>query len=113
MPFLAVAYLLRSGGHIRMDIVSRLLKPKSQIILNIVAYIFGAIVIAVITWFTLRLTISDFQNSFVLFGVIRPVKWPIEAIMPIGYFMLFIQLIREIGKNLKILKTKSYALKAS
>ena len=45
-------------------------------------------------FYTVKLTAADYQGNFILASILNPPKWPIEIIIPIGFLMLFIQLIR-------------------
>ena len=106
MTFLGTTWVMRKQGHVRVDILTARLKPKPQTITAIAGYTFGAILVGIMAYFTTRLTIYDYQTNLTLSGVARPLKWPIEMIIPIGYFMFFIQLLRIVYHNIKSLKTQ-------
>jgi TRAP-type mannitol/chloroaromatic compound transport system permease small subunit len=52
-------------------------------------------------YYTVKLTLADYQANFILASILNPPKWPIEIIIPIGFFMLFLQLIRNTRDFLK------------
>lgn len=95
ITFLAVTWLLKSNGHIRVDIVPSRLSPRNRAILNIITSIICTILFGFITWFSIKLTLHDFQTGFIIGSVLRPLKWPIEIIMAIGFLLLFIEMLRK------------------
>lgn len=95
MTFLATAWLLKNDGHIRVDLVLTRLHPRHRTILNSIASIICAILLGVITWYSVRLTLYDYQTGYTLASILEPPKWPIEIIIPAGYFLLFIELLRK------------------
>ncbi len=105
ITFLATAWLLKSGGHIRVDLLVERVPPRPRAIINIVASIVGVILLGALTWYGARLTVLDFQTGAYLSTVLSPVKWPIEIIVPIGYFLLLIDLLRKTNRYLTTLRT--------
>ncbi|HUT67388.1 MAG TPA: TRAP transporter small permease [Dehalococcoidales bacterium] len=94
MTFLGTTSLMRSLGHVKMDSVTGRLSPKTRAIVNFITSCMCIILLAGIVFYTSRLTVFDYQNHFALATILNPPKWPIEIIIPIGFLMLFIQVIR-------------------
>lgn len=94
MTFLGTTSLMRSLGHVKMDSVTGRLTPKTQAIVNFITSCACILLMALMTYYTVRLTVHDYQTHFILATILNPVKWPIEIIIPIGFLMLFVQLIR-------------------
>jgi TRAP-type C4-dicarboxylate transport system permease small subunit len=94
MTFLATAWLLKTGGHVRMDVVLNHLSPRRRAITTIITSFICTILFGVITWYTLKLTVHDYLTGFGYQSVLSPPKWTIEFIIPIGSFLLFIQFLR-------------------
>ena len=107
ITFLGTVWLLREEKHIRMDVVINRLSPRTQNVLNVVVYLIAAIMMAGMTYFVIRLTVYDFQMTTHLLGFARLIKWPIESIIPISCFLIFLQCIRNILKNFNKLKAYS------
>jgi TRAP-type C4-dicarboxylate transport system permease small subunit len=107
MTFMGAAYIMRNNGHVRVDAVTNLLNPRNRAILDGIASIIGMFILLVVTFYSAKLTLHDFQTDFTLAGILRPFKWPIEIIIPIGFFMLFLQLARNASKQFGSLKTMS------
>jgi TRAP-type C4-dicarboxylate transport system permease small subunit len=104
MTFMGAAYIMRNNGHVRVDAVTNLLNPKNGAILNIIASVISLFILMVVTFYSAKLTLHDFQTGFTLSGILRPVKWPIEIIIPIGFFMLFLQVLKNTYRQVEKLK---------
>ena len=113
MTFMGAAYIMRNNGHVRVDAVINLLNPKKGAILNIIASIISLFILMIVTFYSAKLTLHDFRTGFTLSGILRPVKWPIEIIIPIGFFMLFLHLVRNASKQFESLKAMSRGQQSS
>lgn len=94
ITFLGAAWLLRREGHVRMDIVLTLLKPKTRALFNFITSIFILIICCVLCWYGTQVTWDQFQRSIV---IPRGVEIPSAAtlvIIPIGFFFLSIVSLR-------------------
>ena len=94
MTFLGTTAIMRMNGHVKMDSLTSQLSPKTDALLNSITHCVCVLLAGVILFYTIKLTITDYQTNFVLASILNPPKWPIEIIIPIGFFMLFVQLIR-------------------
>jgi TRAP-type C4-dicarboxylate transport system permease small subunit len=94
MTFLGTTAIMRRNGHVKMDSLSGRLLPKTAALLNTISHCMCALLAGVMLFYTIRLTRADYQTHFVLASIINPPKWPIEIIIPIGFFMLFVQVVR-------------------
>jgi TRAP-type C4-dicarboxylate transport system permease small subunit len=113
MTFMGAAYIMRNNGHVRVDAVTNLLNPRHRAIVDAIASIIGMFILLVVTWYSGKLTLHDFQTNFALSGVLQPAKWPIEIIIPIGFFVLFLQLVRNTSKQFESLKAMSRGQQSS
>ncbi len=94
IAFLGAAWLLKEGGHVRMEIVVSRLKPEAQTVLNIITSIMSAIVCLVLVWYGIRVTADAFRAGTLQAGLIGIPTSLVIIIIPIGSFLLFIQYIR-------------------
>lgn len=94
IPFLAAAWLLRSDGHIQVDIVFERFSPNLQGMLNVATSILGAGVCLVLAWFTGQATWGSFQHGIKLIGGITYPKYILLAPIPLGCLLLAIQFVR-------------------
>ena len=95
ITFLSTAWILKIDGHIRVDLVLSRFNPRHRAITNIVTSIICIILLGVLTWYSVKLTLNDYQTGRYISSILQPVKWPIEIIIPVGYFLLFIELLRK------------------
>jgi TRAP-type C4-dicarboxylate transport system permease small subunit len=94
MTFLGTTAIMRMNGHVKMDSVTGRLSPKTQALINGVTSTCCALLLVGIVFYTIKLTVTDYQTNFILATIVNPPKWPIEIIIPIGFLMLLIQVIR-------------------
>jgi len=99
ITFLGSAWLLREGGHVRVDLFIGRLKPKTEAWLGLFAALVGLSVSGV-------LTVSGFCLfwDYVEKGTYTPtaIEIPMAAIIgiiPVGMLMLTIQFLRNIALN--------------
>jgi C4-dicarboxylate transporter DctQ subunit len=104
MTFLGTTSLMRSLGHVKMDSVTGRFEPRTQALVNFLTSCACVLLMGLMTYYTLRLTVQDYQTNYTVATILRPVKWPIEMIIPIGFFMLGVQLIRNAYKFINIYK---------
>jgi C4-dicarboxylate transporter DctQ subunit len=95
MTFLGTAWIMKNNNHIRVDLVVNRLNPRHGAIVIIVASIISVLVLMLATGYSAWLTWHDYQTHFILSTILRPVKWSVEIIIPIGFLLLLIQLIRD------------------
>jgi TRAP-type C4-dicarboxylate transport system permease small subunit len=77
-----------------MDSITGILSKKNEALLNLISHSVCILIAGIMLFYTVKLTLADYQANFILASILNPPKWPIEIIIPIGFFMLFIQLIR-------------------
>jgi C4-dicarboxylate transporter DctQ subunit len=99
--FLGAAWLLREGGHIRIDtVISRLYAPSRRKV-EITNDILGFIVSVVIFWFGTLHTIDLFQRGIMEVKGVTVPKSPFFLIIPIGGLTLSIQFVRNFLKKIR------------
>ncbi len=94
MTFLGTTAIMRMNGHVKMDSLMSQLSPKKEALLNTISHSVCVLLAGIMLFYTIRLTITDYQTDFILASILNPPKWPIEIIIPIGFFMLFVQISR-------------------
>ena len=93
--FLGAAWLLREGGHIRIDTIVSRLPTKTQRHVGIINDILGFIVSVIIFWFGTLHTIDLFQRGIMEVKGATVPKSPIFLIIPLGGLTLAIQFARQ------------------
>ena len=95
MTFLSTGWVLHKEGHVKMDWLLNRLSSRHQSLLNTITSIVAAVVWLAITWYTAQLTWVTHLSGAHVVSALNPPKAPILAIIPVGSFLLFIQLLRQ------------------
>jgi TRAP-type C4-dicarboxylate transport system permease small subunit len=103
ITFLGSAWLLKREGHVEMDLIILRLNRKTQAIVNGVVSILGAILCSVFAWFGLVVALDRLSRGIVQPTLVAPPDFPLFAVIPVGFFLLFIQFLRRAHR---ILTTK-------
>ena len=97
VTFLTVAWVLKKERHVKMDMVLNRLNPAGGSMLNVITSIIGALVCLVVVWYGSQVTWNYFAKGIPFSGQFRIPQGPILMMIPIGYFLLFIQFLRRIN----------------
>jgi len=95
LALLGAAWLLKENGHVRVDIVVSNLNLKAQTWLNIVTSALGVLICLTIGWYGLESTIDHFQRGIPVVTTLAFPKYPLLAFIPLGFFLLSIQFLRQ------------------
>ncbi len=93
--FLAAAWVLKKEGHVSLDSVVNLLRPRKRAIANAITSLIGAIVTSVLAWYAVEKSYEFFQRDTVFAhkAMIIPV-WPFLAVFALCFFLLSSQFLR-------------------
>jgi TRAP-type C4-dicarboxylate transport system permease small subunit len=94
VTFLGAAWLLKEEGHVRVDILLVLLKPKSGALLNSITSILGVIACSVLAFYGTWSTWLHYQKVLYTFTAMELLKWPFLIVIPFGSLLLLIQFVR-------------------
>ena len=100
MTFLGTAWLLSKDGHVEMDIVVNALQPRTQRTLKAATSILCALVCLVLTWSGAEVSLDYLQRGLHRPTLMAPPYFPLFAIIPTGFFLLFIQFLRRAHRAL-------------
>jgi len=95
--FLGSAWVLRLGGHIKIDLLVAPMKRRGQEIMGIFQDILSLFFCIVFTW----ITWASFWDSLITQertagGLFSVPLWPVYIVIPFGGLLLSIQLVRQI-----------------
>jgi len=91
--FLSAAYTLETGGHIKIDLIPTLLKPKPRVILAIIVDVLGIVFVALWLWKSAALAWDSYSLHWVSRTRLEVTLWPLYAVIPFGLFFLLFQYI--------------------
>jgi C4-dicarboxylate transporter DctQ subunit len=94
VTFLVAAWVLRGEGHVAMDTITNLFRPKTQLLIKAVTSAVSAFVCLVLAWFGLTVTWDLFRSGYFTPTMLELPKWFLTAIIFLGSFLLAIQFIR-------------------
>ena len=100
LAFLGAAYVLRMGGHVRVEALTRLLPKKGQQIMNIISSIIAFIYISVLAWQIWRLTLNSYLMDTTSTSFLGTPLYIPQSFMAIGGFLLFVKVIGVIYENI-------------
>lgn len=110
ITLLLAAWVLRGEGHVKIDIIVRLLKPKTQAIISCVTGVLIMVACAIFFWQSAKATWADYNS-----GVMTGYSWDIPRatlmmVITIGSFLLLWQTIRrfqlQLNEATAMLRTK-------
>jgi TRAP-type C4-dicarboxylate transport system permease small subunit len=102
MTFLCTAWVLKNEAHVSSDLLLVTLSPKRQALINSATSFLGAAICLVLTWFGADVCWEKLQSGAYQPTAIQPPDFPIFIIIPIGFFLLFVQFLRRAHKNVLI-----------
>lgn len=89
-------YLLHTGGHVSVDLLSGQTRGRLKKLLAIIGLVLAMIFGAVLLWFSLPLVLQSFEYGETSYSSWNPVLWPSKAFLPLAAFLLILQALAEI-----------------
>jgi len=100
------AFTLLKKGHIRIDIIHDTLSPRTKLIFDLIVYAFiFCVPCAILTWVSVEYAWDAWasrENLSTTSWVFR--AGPIKTVMPIAFFILALQSIAEVVRNIFALR---------
>lgn len=104
ITFLAAPQILRSRGHIYLDIITNMLPKKANSILGVGVNIVGAIISGVILYFGSLVVIDNYIFKVKVMDSMGTPQYILTMAIPIGMLFLTIQFIRNLFADLRQFK---------
>ena len=96
ITFLGAAWVLKAGGHVKLDLLIDRLKPKNAAMLNMVTSIIGAIIVLVLLWYGTLTTWDHYVQDIHPPSVMMiPTAYSL-VIITVGSLLLLIQFLRNV-----------------
>lgn len=99
--FLALAYTLRSGGHIRVTLLISRLKGRARRIAEGWCLLFGTVSVGAFAWFSIVLAWQSYQFNDLSTGMIGVPLWIPQLGMVIGVILLEVAFLEECVRFLR------------
>lgn len=96
IAFLGTTWLLKKGGHVRVDIILVRVSQRTQELLGMVSSIIGILICLVLVWYGIQVSWQFTAEGISDPTILELPKGPILIIIPLGSFLLLIQFLRSI-----------------
>jgi TRAP-type mannitol/chloroaromatic compound transport system permease small subunit len=93
-------FTLFMEGHVRMDVFYIKLSKKGRAIMDIATFVFFLAFVGVLIWKGWDIAIRAFQLTERSESAWRPLLWPTKILIPIGAFLLLLQGLANLGRNI-------------
>ena len=102
---LAAGYTLLNGEHVKIDVVSSHLSKRKQIWIDIIGFTFFLMPMCmIILWFGTPFFLQGFRSGEMSSNAGGLIRWPVYALMPIGFALLMLQGLSELVKRIAFLR---------
>ena len=102
---LAAGYTLLHNEHVRIDVVSSHLSKRGQIWVDIIGFTFFLTPIcAAVLWYGVPFFIQGYQSGEMSSNAGGLIRWPVYAMVPLGFTLLLLQGWSELIKRIAFLQ---------
>lgn len=102
---LAAGYTLLHGEHVKIDVVTSHLSKRAQIWIDAFGFAFFLTPFClVVLWFSVPFFLNGYRSGEVSSNAGGLIRWPVFAMMPLGFFLLLLQGWSELIKRLAFLQ---------
>ena len=102
ITFLGVAWVMRKEGHVKMDLLLNRLKIRPREIIISITSVLSAVTFLIIAWYGAQVTWDFFLRGYFDYKVIDVPKAYIIVVIPLGSFVLAIELVRRAKQHMQI-----------
>ena len=106
LPFFVGAWILKNERHVRMDLILSHMQHRTRFKFEIVSLIIISAVCVVFLVYGLKVALELFEIGYKTETNLQLSKWPIISVIPIGFFLIFLQAIRNILKKIQELRSQ-------
>lgn len=102
---IAAGYTLLNGEHVKIDVVSSKLSKRAQIWIDVVGFTcFLTPVCLAILWYGVPFFLKGYQSGEMSSNAGGLIRWPVYALIPLGFGLLLLQGWSELIKRLAFLQ---------
>ena len=102
---LCAGYTLRHNEHIRIDVIAGLLSRRAQAWIDIFGTVFFLLPMATfIMWLSWPIFMNAWNSSEISGSAGGLIRWPVRLLVPLGFFLLSLQGVSELIKQVAFLK---------
>jgi TRAP-type C4-dicarboxylate transport system permease small subunit len=101
MTLLGAAWVLKRKKHVSVDLITGLLSRRTNQYLDLAHGVMGMVVAGLFCWYGTVVSWGQYQRGVVDIQVVDISKYLILLIIPVGFFFVFIQFLRNFIQSLK------------
>jgi TRAP-type C4-dicarboxylate transport system permease small subunit len=95
--FLALAHTLRSGGHIRVNLVVSRFAPSVQVWFEALALIISILLVGYAAWFMIALVLESIHYGDVSSGIVPVPLWIPQSVAAFGIALLWVAVVHTLA----------------
>ncbi len=98
------AYTLQKNEHVRIDVLSSKLSPRGLAVIDIIGTLFFLLpMVVLVLWLSLPLVAESFKINEMSSNAGGLIRWPVKALLPLGFTLLALQGVSELIKRIAFL----------
>jgi TRAP-type mannitol/chloroaromatic compound transport system permease small subunit len=94
-------YLLHTGGHVAVDILSATAQGKLRVVLAVLAALLALLFGLILLRFSLPLAWQAYEYGETSYSAWNPIIWPAKTVLPLAALLLVLQSLAEVVFALK------------
>lgn len=95
LTFLGASFVLKEGGHIKMDLIVGRLSRRARRHLECVMSFAGGLICLIMLYYSAKVTMHHAKTGYKLMTYMAPPSAAIDFIVPLGFLLLSIQFLRQ------------------
>ena len=108
LTFLGAGWLLREQGHVRVDVVLRLMSPRAKAAIEVLACVVGALICLVVVAYGSYVTWGLWARHVATATVLEVPMAPIVVIVPLGTLLLLLEFCRRLAAVIQRWRTADW-----
>lgn len=105
--YLGLAYAMRIGAHVGVDIVIMRLRPRAARVVQVIGLAISLIILGWMVYETIGTALHSIAINEFRYGLIRVPVWPAKVAIPIGLVALMLECVVVTGRVIRGDKTAS------
>jgi len=102
---LGAGYTLRHNEHIRIDVISSQLSPRTRIWIDIIGTALFLLPVSLyIMWLSWPIFMNAWTSNEISVNAGGLIRWPARLLVPLGFFLLSLQGVSELIKRVAVLR---------
>jgi TRAP-type C4-dicarboxylate transport system permease small subunit len=107
IAFFGAAWLLREGGHVRIDVLDNLLSEKKKTYLHLIHSVVGALVSIILSLMSFVAAAYSYRDGLRVVKIFAIEKCYFLLIVAVGFFLLLAEFVRQSSRDIRKLKDKN------